>query len=187
MATKQEEYRGPSKAGQAFATGAAWGVVGTVAGTGIGAVGVVKGIFNTMGSKAGAAAPKIRGRYLIAAGVILGPAAWLVGTVRGWLKASGAKQQFDGLVSERNEAQSRIEGLEKKLENTTAQAEGLQTQVEGLSQEITAHRKSFAELHAKHEQSASHAAKHESRAEHGSQVAAALNDKEKAATAEHTV
>lgn len=153
MATKQDEYRGPGKVGQAFATGTAWGVVGSVVGTGLGTAGVAKGISNAMGN--GTAAPKLRGRYLIAAGVILGPAAWLVGTVRGWLKASGAKEQFDGLVAERNEARSRIEGLENKLEQTSAMLDETRAR---FSDHIRP------------------------RAEHGSHADAASFDKENAAT-----
>jgi C4-type Zn-finger protein len=96
------------------------------------------------------------------------------GAVSGWKKSNKGKAQF--------------EDLKTQVDTSSARADGLLAQVEGLNQEVGAHRKSFAELHAKHEeQSASHAAKHESRAEHGSQAAAALNDKQNAAAAELTV
>jgi hypothetical protein len=70
-----------------------------------------------------------------------------------------------------------FEGVSAALMQQTSRADALQMQVEGLNQEVATHRKSYAELHAKHEQHASHASQNASRAEHGSHAEAALHDK----------
>lgn len=85
-----------------------------------------------------------------------------IGAYLGYRGAAKGKAQFEALKAEAGTHEARADALE--------------TQVSGLTQEVATTRKSFAELHAKHEQHLSHAAQHPSRADHGSHAAAALNE-----------
>lgn len=96
-----------------------------------------------------------------------------VSTWIGYRVAKNGKDQF--------------EVMKPELDLQTARADALAIQVEGLNQEVATHRKSFAELHAKHEEHASHAAQHPYRAEHGSHAEAALHEKHEAEAAEHAM
>lgn len=162
-----DKYQGTGRVASAIGSATLWSIPGTIVST-LASIPLKKSL-EEVGSLAEA-----KGKGLAVVGGIVALGTLIYGAVSGWKKSNKGKAQF--------------EDLKTQVDASSARADGLLTQVEGLNQEVGAHRKSFAELHAKHEaQSASHAAKHESRAEHGSHADAALHDKEKAATAVHAV
>ncbi|MFM9890916.1 MAG: hypothetical protein ACKVOE_09840 [Rickettsiales bacterium] len=161
-----EKYQGTGRIASALGSASLWAIPGTIVGS-LMTLPLYKSLATAESYSA------VKGKGLAIVGGLIATGTMIYGAVSGWKKAANGKAQFDALNTELNTRES--------------VSNALQQQVVGLNHEVATHRKSFADLHAKHEEHLSHASQHGSRAEHGSHAAAAEHDQAKAAAAEHAM
>ena len=171
-AVNTEKYIGPGKAGQAFAVGTTWGVVGLAAGSVTGLVGIGKALKDTLAKAVnGAPTTGLKGSTLLKVASLMAPVAFLIGGVRGWMQAGKMRHQFETLQVERTEAQMRAEVAEAKLETVSSALQETQTK--------------FTDMHRSQAHHGSMAA-HHSKAEHGSHADAVRASQHEASEVERT-